>query len=494
MKRIAIAICVLAVALFARADTPVRPRRTQAAGFDHSGHARAVPEVACTRCHPLERGAIAKAPDHATCFVGCHVAYAPLLKLRETIAVPQLGLCNACHAETALVVVPAVPLDKKALAVSAPKTGTDHALQLGHDSHRQIACDKCHDVRGGRRDRPHARCLGCHGDKQDKTFAITACERCHTTGADRPHFDRTDAQIFVTSTYSHTKHARRGTAKLCATCHAAVSATDSRVLPRPTQAMCSTAGCHDGAAAFGVTASCTKCHKDVVPGKLDTIERPGLAFSHARHDVATLPCAACHSLSKTGEVRVANHAACATTGCHPDDFGRRKPVTCNACHDGIEPWRPLVADRLPGESTEFGATLDHGKHPRECASCHSLSTTRTELRPPRGHRACATAGCHAVTGGPAPQLTSCETCHQRGGSDRREATRLAATWSVRSMFTHRAHLSKTACTTCHSDLSAPDLLSLAAPTKATCATCHDGTVAFKVTGTACTKCHPGVTR
>jgi hypothetical protein len=69
---------------------------------------------------------------------------------------------------------------------------------------------------------------------------------------------------------------------------------------------------------------------------------------------------------------------------------------------------------------------------------------------------------------------------------------------VRATFAHRSHAAKAggvACEKCHDDLRSPTVLSLATPTKASCATekCHDGTgTAFKVTGTACTRCHPGV--
>jgi hypothetical protein len=76
----------------------------------------------------------------------------------------------------------------------------------------------------------------------------------------------------------------------------------------------------------------------------------------------------------------------------------------------------------------------------------------------------------------------------------RQAARLGARWSVRATFSHRTHSVKAAadCVACHVDLTSPTVLSLAAPTKATCSTagCHDGT-AFKVTGTSCTRCHPG---
>jgi c(7)-type cytochrome triheme protein len=480
-------VASMVLAVIAYADVPTPPTRTAAAGFDHHAHAQ-VTKVECVTCHKLDRGVIAKAPSHATCFGTCHAEQAGLVKMREAVPADRTRYCNACHAETALV----LPVDKKALAAAPLKVGIEHALQLGHDSHDQVACTKCHDMRGGKRGRPHERCTACHGERPDKTFGIADCAKCHPSGRDRPQLVR--SEVPARTAFSHAKHATRGTAKQCLTCHAAVAATDARTLPSPTLETCTTAGCHDGKAAFDAITSCRKCHQDVPTGKFD-VARPDTPFSHTKHATRTkLPCASCHPLDKRGEVRVTGHASC-VDGCHEHaaDFGKRTPMICGACHDGTEPWRPLVADRLPAETTEFGATLDHGKHAATCASCHSLTTTRTELRPPRGHRACN--GCHLMTGGPEPQMTACETCHQAGLASTRLAARLAARWSVRATFRHGPHgrLVTTACTTCHNDLGSPTVLSLPAPAKAACATagCHDGSKAFKVTGTQCTKCHPG---
>ncbi|MGN6110458.1 MAG: cytochrome c3 family protein, partial [Kofleriaceae bacterium] len=131
-----------------------------------------------------------------------------------------------------------------------------------------------------------------------------------------------------------------------------------------------------------------------------------------------------------------------------------------------------------------------------CTSCHALSTGTVELRPPRGHAACTGKGCHATTGAPAPAMSACEACHARGRAEERLQLRLAAPWSVRGRFVHAPHRQtrdgrEVACTTCHDRLTTPDLRSLEAPSKSTCAGCHDGATSFKLTGTSCTRCHPG---
>jgi hypothetical protein len=272
-----------------------------------------------------------------------------------------------------------------------------------------------------------------------------------------------------------------------------VQDTDDNVLPAPSAASCATARCHDGQAAFAVTAACTRCH--LAPDQAGfKVARPSARYSHASHAEVDLPCATCHPLTRSGEVTVAGHAPCAT--CHAEDFGRRQPRICGACHNGTEPWRALVPDRGPAERTEFGATLDHGKHLLACTSCHALATSEAQLRAPRGHRACTGEACHAVASGPAPRLGRCDACHRRGLAADRRAARLAAPWSVRRAFDHAPHArdprnGALACVACHVDLGAPDVTSLATPPKPTCAPCHDGATAFKLTGTTCTRCHQG---
>jgi hypothetical protein len=94
-----------------------------------------------------------------------------------------------------------------------------------------------------------------------------------------------------------------------------------------------------------------------------------------------------------------------------------------------------------------------------------------------------------MAGGPAPRLGQCDGCHRAGRADARERERAADPWSVRKAFEHGAHPG--ACTTCHSDLRGGDVVTLAVPAKQACESCHEGTTAFKLTGTTCTRCHVG---
>ena len=479
-------VIVIALATVAHADGPV--------GFDHLVHDRNLvvgggEALACMRCHAMRAGRLAGKPTHAACFGACHGAppTAPRAGGKLALDPDRIKLCTACHAETAL----RAPFTGALRVAYPPYTlDRDFGLALGHKQHKDVACTQCHrDAKPA----PHVRCASCHDG--DRARAMTDCVRCHPPAIGKPQPPELAAvHDTVTAVFSHAKHAARGGAgKDCSTCHAKIRDTDDTELPRPTVKDC--AGCHDGKAAFATTVACTRCH-DKVPDKFE-VDRPKARFVHTKSHadaVASRPCAACHPLGKTGEVLVAGHAAC--TGCHADDFGARHPTKCGACHNATEPWRALVADRPPPDHTEFGATLDHGKHAGACASCHVLRTKTAQLRTPRGHAACATAGCHAVTGGPEPQLTTCDGCHRLGLAAAREAGRAADAWSVRAAFDHAVH-GAAECTACHRALGPVDdrvaagdnLVELPAPPKLACAPCHDGKAAFGLTGTTCTRCH-----
>ncbi len=484
---IAIAAVIAVAGIAGAAPTTANPR---AIGFEHNLHDRdlvvaGAESLACARCHALSGGALAGKPGHAACFGACH---GPPPRRGDRPG-ERLAICTSCHAE-AVVVAPSA----RAFPVHYPPYTLEpnFAITVGHQRHQRVACAQCHR---SARAAPHARCAGCHDGSgaAGRGPAMTACKGCHTpaTGTPLPP-SIIHAEVNVTGAFSHARHAARGAAG-CVTCHRAVLATDDNVLPAPGAATCAAARCHDGAAAFPLTAACTRCHVDPdQPGF--KVERPAARYSHATHAAVQAPCASCHPLTRTGEVTVTGHAPCAP--CHAEDFGRRQPRICGACHNGTEPWRPLVADRGPPERTEFGATLDHARHRGACITCHALTTPSSQLRPPRGHRSCTGKACHAVASGPAPRLDACEHCHRRGLALDRQVARLAAPWSVRTAFDHASHAiasggSALACEACHVDLHGPDVTALGTPPKATCAPCHDGATAFKLTGTTCTRCHRG---
>jgi c(7)-type cytochrome triheme protein len=489
------AACVAIVASAASADGP----RTTAIGFDHGVHDRdlvvsGAESLPCVRCHALRAGRLIGKPGHGACFGACHGASPSTAKVTDPA---RVKVCLACHAEAAFA---AAGAGKLAVQYPPYTIDPDFGMALGHKQHRAIACTQCHAPTGGKSPgAPHERCIACHdgSNQSGRGPAMTACGGCHPPASGRPQPpELAIPRNTVTATFSHAKHAARGGGgKDCATCHAPIRETDDTELPRPTAQTCAIAGCHDGKQAFAGTASCTRCHATAPTDRFD-VERPTARFVHTGvHQKAldTTPCIGCHAVSPQGEIAVAGHAACAE--CHAADFGARKPKICGACHNATEPWRHLVADRAPPAVTEFGATLDHQKHPETCTGCHKLTTQTTQLRTPRGHGACTGKACHALGSGPTPKLDACAGCHRLGLSATRTAQRTSAAWSVRARFDHAPHTKvddrELACTTCHVALGAPTVLELAAPTKATCAPCHDGKTAFKVTGTQCVRCHRG---
>jgi c(7)-type cytochrome triheme protein len=489
----------IALGVAVAAPVPVPSAATKPVGFEHNLHDRDVAvsggdSLPCARCHAIKGGMLVGRPDHAACFGACH-GPAPRRGARNGAdngrPGDRLAICTACHAEATLVAP-----NPSAFPVHYPPYTLDpnFAITVGHKRHREIACAQCH---GGKKPASHKRCTGCHDGTGAAGHgpAMTACTGCHkpATGAPLPP-SIIHAEINAKGAFSHARHAARSAeGAVCTTCHQAVLNSDDNVLPAPSAKTCAAARCHDGTRAFAITATCTRCHRDPNQSGFK-VERPSARYVHATHTEVHLPCATCHPLTRTGEVVVVGHAPCAT--CHAEDFGLRRPRICGACHNATEPWRALIADRGPPERTEFGATLDHGKHAAACTSCHVLTTPVTQLRPPRGHRACTGKACHAVTGGPAPQLGACESCHRQGLALDRQVARLAAPWSVRTRFDHASHAKASAsnpvgCNACHVDLRAPDVTALGTPPKATCAPCHDGATAFKLTGTTCTRCHPG---
>ncbi|MDQ3370650.1 MAG: cytochrome c family protein, partial [Myxococcota bacterium] len=424
MRALALTVLLLgglaarADAQVARADTPVT------LGFDHNVHDRDVvvsgaESLPCTRCHEVRNGVISGKPGHATCFGACHGPAPTLPKRGAALAITpeRMELCTSCHLEETV----RTGKDRRAFKVAFPPYTLyrDFALQIGHQQHAAMACTQCHAERRGA---AHRRCLTCHDGSQagGKGPAMSACRSCHEPASgtpDQPALLRTVAtQIVVTTAFSHAKHATRSAAGgRCLTCHAAIPTTNDRQLPRPTMQSCAGAGCHGGG-AFPITEACTKCHQDVPTTKFD-VARPSTRFSHVAHLPrlgGALACASCHRTTgrgteQAGEVIVAGHAACAS--CHAADFAAREPKICGACHNSTEPWRPLIADVFPAARSELGAKLDHTKHRAACTTCHTLTTATVQLRPARGHRACSTQGCHAIAGGPAPQLGHCDGCH-----------------------------------------------------------------------------------
>jgi c(7)-type cytochrome triheme protein len=504
---LALVVALVAAAAIGRSQ-PAEPEPA-ARGFDHLVHEGKVSvagsaSLACADCH-LIRGRIDRSPGHAACFGACHGDRPGPLRARtpQPLDDDRRRLCTVCHAPAA---VTALEQGTATALPARPTVDADYGLAFPHRVHDGLAtCKDCHGDPDapGPPPRTHARCAGCHDAAAAP--AMNACEGCHRAAygpATAPHL--TGGPYPVDAAFSHRSH-RRHTDR-CEACHAAVTTVDDNALPAPTMDEC--AACHDGTRAFAtVGATCTRCHQ---PPRI-SLRRRDLPtrvarFSHREHAERglELACARCHQLGPEGRPLPpsADHAPCSDAGCHAAEFASLTPTICTGCHVGDEPWRALHYDRPPAEATEHGSRFSHRAHltgeiPRvttACSDCHDTRSTRRDRPVAAGHDACTGAGCHDDQA--RPPLHDCTGCHELGLIPDRARARATADWSVRQRFDHGDHRTDPRtetpmrCTDCH--LGAADsarIETMPTPPKSTCAGCHDGETAFKVTGHGCARCH-----
>jgi c(7)-type cytochrome triheme protein len=352
---------------------------------------------------------------------------------------------------------------------------------------------------------PHARCAPCHSaGPQAHAPLLGACTGCHRPIAGRDTSPRLADNPYAVI-FDHAAHLRRlpHGADRCLPCHAEAARASGETVPAPAMTACET--CHDGAQAFSTLATaCRRCH-----GQVDRRSMPGdaprLPYDHAAHAKrgVTVACAGCHRLDArdTPLPAAATHTPCSDRGCHASDFRSPTPRTCGACHVGTEPWRALAADAPRRARTEFGVEFSHGGHLEGtpplvaggCDSCHVGIRGGPDERLGNGHASCAGARCHGggPTVGPAkPGFADCTACHRAGLLPTRDRRRAEAPWSVAGRFRHDVPHTRPSCTTCHTTAAAARTVDvIETPRKTTCAPCHDGTAAFKLTGQACARCH-----
>ncbi len=473
-----------------------------AGGFDHFIHEGRLTgsggvELTCVDCHTLDRaGGLRGAPDHATCFGSCHGDAPTKLRRRKkyTITEARRGMCENCHAPDDLGKAERGEA-RKLRAFYPPYTiESDYALNLSHEKHAAAGCETCHAVPPRHRTgKPHKRCAACHAEpKTADTPPMTDCGACHRS-AFGPAVGPTQKRgpLPVSKAFLHTSHlsrmAKRG-ARDCESCHAAVEKESNEKVPSPTMNSCES--CHDGTRAFSTTETrCRSCHQEVKSARPERSART--PFSHAQHGdlKQTFDCADCHRLDKEGRSlpTAPDHEPCANEACHSSEFASMKPRICGTCHVGNEPWRPLAWFSAKPARTEFGATFSHAAHAEarpQCGACHGSAGARRPVR--GGHASCVGEGCH--DGAAKPALAECTGCHARESYAARVDAAAKRRWSVRAKFRHDRH--EDACGDCHTAVAeASELDALTPPAKQTCAPCHDGDSAFKMTGHRCTTCH-----
>jgi c(7)-type cytochrome triheme protein len=507
-------------------------------GLDHEAHAERVAlagaqAVSCMRCHAMDRrGRVAHRLGHEACFGECH---GPRPQRGPRPEAPgRRAVCIVCHTADGLE----RPGIRRGLAVpSARLSPPEHGIRLSHAAHDAPSqgrggCGACHapdpgearppartPAAPGTRQAPdaHARCTRCHlpapvrsapGVAETGPVSMNACTRCHVTGVVGLSGPRIAPGPYRVS-FSHARHQARGHDD-CRGCHAAMLAATGNELPAPRTEQC--AACHDGARAFSVLGPhCRRCHSER-PAATGLRPRRGPAFSHEQHQARALdlPCTRCHQLDARGVPlpSASDHAPCSDAGCHREDFAKRDPAICGACHLGTEPWLRLYFQPLRGPDTEFGARFSHRQHQpaglESCERCHAQGSQLRDMGLPAQHETCTGTGCHEQTAtapdhpvGPLP-LSACSACHELGLVARRRVQRIEARWSVRERFEHASHRrdpgtgAAVPCTGCHQGVAEADSVAeIPGPPKRACAPCHDGRVAFKLTGHGCARCHGG---
>ncbi|ACY15249.1 cytochrome c3 family protein [Haliangium ochraceum] len=535
------------------ARVPTGPTGYEHAAHAAANAAAGGAEIPCQRCHSLGRQGQVAAVGHAACFGACHGAAPRRWPQTWASAAEaeRRPLCLSCH--SAALFAPAGPgAPPPSRRYAAPRTARAtpaFALRMSHLGHVSATggsggCTACHAPmsrvdrgargRAGARAgaaragaaaaRAHARCVRCHAPDADAAAAgaagpqpLSACTSCHQPAGEGPARPSLIASA-APAEFSHARHSARGLSA-CGDCHEAVAEAADNALPTPSTAACAT--CHDGERAFSVlTPSCTRCHSARLSRSGPRPPR-GPGFSHVMHRARglDLPCRRCHSLDAAGvpQPPASDHGPCSDAGCHRREFSSAEPIICGACHVGTDPSRPLYFTPGARADTEFGARYSHRAHPgasdQACAGCHRQRTALRQRGLPRTHATCSGAGCHELPAtegegegegddaepdaatAPLP-LTACEGCHRIGRAAARRAVRLGAPWSVRARFDHERHerppftAAARACTSCHQDVAAADSVeAIASPPKQSCAPCHDGGAAFKLTGHECVRCH-----
>ncbi|MBI4511447.1 MAG: hypothetical protein HY698_17575 [Deltaproteobacteria bacterium] len=486
-------------------------------GFDHGIHEGKVVAAAnepppCAFCHGLDRSQRPVRPGHSACFTPeCHGA--------PPRGLGPLGpICHSCH-------LAASPTQLSRRPYYPPyDMGRDFGILFAHDRHAassraggRAGCEECHAAPGiSRHERkPHGRCAGCHSaiPRGGAKVTMSKCEGCHVAIAGRPVSPHVVRSLFpVTSLFSHASHLstqRTKGGERCLLCHENVNHASEEAIPAPPMRACES--CHDGKSAFSTHApSCRLCHAKGERAALPAL-LANAPYEHRAHAARGAPssCSDCHGLDTTGAPTPpsARHFPCASADCHADDFRSATPRTCGTCHVGTEPFRALKADAPRRPVTEFGVEFSHARHAPIspwCEACHVGITGGPEMRLGKGHASCSTheggtPPCHAASQGPEPRLLSCDACHVMGLYPARDEARARSPWSVADRFSHaRHHFSSPSgpsgdplpCEGCHVGASAANALSgMRPPPKNACTACHNGAVAFKVTGHDCVRCH-----
>lgn len=506
IKIIAMTVAVLALSALAIAGPPVISSAKRK--FDHSRHAASASasgkSVDCASCHPIDAdGARQPVRDHQRC-ASCHAFPTSCTVMTTPGPKGAARVCQVCHVPTR---PDCLPKDLPPLPTKDTFTARfDHGPHAALGGAIEAQCATCHPGPAGadaRRAPPaHKQCATCHVAGRAQP-AITACAGCHVAATPSPAIQK-PPDPFRLEGFDHKRHVAASKQNACASCHDNLG-TASTAVPHPTMASCQTR-CHNGKTAFSATGTrCTQCHRGTQPPAPIT---KVVAFTHGKHaarKMAISDCATCHAAQPGGELAptlaAKDHAPCANSGCHQNEFMTREPRICGMCHQSATPWhKALAMPRSSGADSEWAGTMNHFTHLVTTSTGGSSNVTCTGChgdllaggKPPEGHAACAS--CHARS--KRPLMGECAACHVPlpAGTPRSE-------WSVRATFAHVTHAKDPrsggtpACIGCHTNVaSAKTRAELTPPKMEDCESCHNGNTAFKTTGFDCARCHQPANR
>jgi hypothetical protein len=220
--------------------------------------------------------------------------------------------------------------------------------------------------------------------------------------------------------FPHRKHVLANVS--CTDCHGKLDHDDGRELHVPTDASCTTSGCH---AKPHDPGPCLNCH--ATPEALGQLAeaRDHLDFDHARHLPRTNGnCMRCHSGVSEGDDHL-RPAMATCFKCH-DHEAQQDARQCNACHKNLENGSESPATHLAhdgdwvhehGVRAASSADLCQTCHTEKfCASCHGVTVAALPATlhfadpfTPSVHRA-GFAARHSLEAKSDPG--ACQQCHQ----------------------------------------------------------------------------------
>lgn len=369
--------------------------------------------------------------------------------------------CNSCHVTTAWKPAPLFDHSR-----------TEFAL-LG--KHRDVGCDKCHNVATTGIDpkmpilatKSFADCTPCHASPHNVKFSSQLCGSCHVPTGWR---DVREARFNhdITGFRLLGKHAL----VKCEKCHKpSKRIPGGRVLKMP----------HD---------KCTDCHEDHHQGefwvkysndcaKCHTVDGYSPStFTLARHDESrfvltgahtAVPCGRCHNASD-GERSVYHFISLKCETCHKDQHGGQfktvmGEVNCAKCHSTTD-WKAVSFDH---SVTSFALA---GKHSAvSCSSCHKSDRKSVMVKYKGAPTKCES--CHddphakqfAVRGS-----TNCIPCHTPNGW-----TLLVFDHEKQSTFSLTGGHKKVPCRSCHrTEAMGGKMVVRYKPLSGKCESCHSG--------------------